>query len=677
MPKLAMPPPCSPIEAVTDVLHGVTVTDPYRWLEDQASPRTREWLQAQHEYARCYLNAIPGRDRIRDRIRELVDVETYDSLHRVGSRYFFRKRLPGEEQPCIYFREGPNGKDHLLINPMERGSGKFTAVRPLRISPNGKLLLYEVKEGGERTGTFELLEIRTRRNLPDVLPRGHLRGFAFTPDGRSFCYVHEALEAKRSLYRAAYQHFLGTPSSEDREIFFAGEGRTIRLALFGNESHLVFFVYRFEKRTCTDAYAKQFNSDCPPELIWEGSDQVLGFHFLSDRILALTDGSAPNRRIVETRGWYAGQVKWTELISETDKRIDSWWVVGDRIFISYATQTSCQIHVFDLSGKKIDEIPFPSDDTARIIATHGFDEFLVETESFTKPVSILRYNIKTRNLTEFARKLVPFDSARYSQSIAWFTSKDSTRIPIFLVARRGTLTNAASPTVMTAYGGYGAPMAPRFSILVAFLLERGCLFAMPSIRGGSEFGGEWHNAARAHNRQTAYDDFLSAAEWLISTQRTRPGQLAIFGGSNAGLLVAAAMTQRPDLCRAVICMAPIVDMLRYHLFDDAHVWRDEFGVADDPHDFAALACYSPYHRIHQGTSYPATMIVSGDADGNCNPLHARKMTARLQASSSSDNVVFLDYHAHRGHSAVLPLSDRIEALTNRVAFLCDQLHLRV
>ncbi|HEX5423151.1 MAG TPA: prolyl oligopeptidase family serine peptidase, partial [Candidatus Acidoferrales bacterium] len=231
------------------------------------------------------------------------------------------------------------------------------------------------------------------------------------------------------------------------------------------------------------------------------------------------------------------------------------------------------------------------------------------------------------------------------------------------------------PAIMTSYGGYGVSMTPQFSVFVAFLMERGCLFALPNIRGGAELGKQWHEAAKRRNRQRAYDDFLAAAEWLIETRRTAPHKLAIFGGSNSGLLVGAALTQRPELFRAVVCMVPMLDMLRYHLFDNAQVWREEFGTADDPEDFAILARYSPYHQVQDKTAYPATMIVSGDADRNCNPLHARKMTARLQAANVSGRRIFLDYSEFRGHSPVLPLSQRIEALTDRMAFLCDQLGL--
>jgi len=222
MPALTLPPPLTPIEPVTEILHGVSVTDPYRWLEDQNSPRTRSWIKQQTEYARAYLDRIPARERIRRRVREFLAIETYDSLQKSGTRYFFRKRLPEQEQPCIYMREGADGRDQPLVDPAERGTGNHTAVRPIRVSQNGKLLLYEVKEGGERTGTFELLDTEQRRTLPDVLPRGYLRGFAFSPDEKSFCYVHEALGSPRPFYRAAYRHFLRTDFREDTEIFFAG-----------------------------------------------------------------------------------------------------------------------------------------------------------------------------------------------------------------------------------------------------------------------------------------------------------------------------------------------------------------------------------------------------------------------------------------------------------------------
>jgi prolyl oligopeptidase len=353
-------------------------------------------------------------------------------------------------------------------------------------------------------------------------------------------------------------------------------------------------------------------------------------------------------------------------------------VTESRIFVSYTREIKTQIAVFDLFGKPLGELPIDTSDTVRL-ASGSFDEdeLFFERESFTKPIQIYRYSSRTGEAKLWAERELPFDARAFSHTQVWFTAKDGIRIPMFLVGRHEILEEGRHPTIMTSYGGYGLPMTPQFSVFVAFLLERGCLFALPNIRGGSEFGAEWHEAAKRRNRQVAFDDFICAAEWLVEVGRTEQRRLAIFGGSNSGLLVGAAMTQRPELFRAVVCMVPMLDMLRYHLLDNAHVWKEEFGTAEDPDDFAALLNYSPYHRVQERVSYPATMIVSGDADQNCNPLHARKMTARLQAANVSEHPIFLDYNRHRGHSPVLPLSERIEALTDRMAFLCDQLQLAV
>jgi prolyl oligopeptidase len=676
MSDLILPPPFSASEPVTEILHGVSVTDPYRWLEDQDSPRTRNWIEEQTQYARTYLNNISGRERIRTRIREFLAIETLDSPQKIGNRYFFRKRLPNQEQTCIYMRDGAEGEDRLLLDPAARNTGSYTAVKPVLVSHDGHLLLYEVKEGGEHTGTFECLDIDNGKTLSDVLPRGYLRGFAFAPDDKSFYYVHDSLDAKRPVYRAAYHHVLGTAFSEDREIFYAGEDEKLWLYLTSDRKRLGFLVYRFLEKMRTDFYLRPFDSEGSPELVIADADYIFVPRLIPGKVLAITDRDAPNLRIVEIHLRSGTQPEWVDVVPENISRINGWLVVGERIFVSYIHQTATQVSIFDFAGRKTGEMPIRSDETVRLISgSPESDELFIEAESLTEPIGIFRYSETCGERTPWAKRSVPFDSTNYSHTQVWYTSKDGTRIPMFLMGRRDVLGNGIHPTIMTSYGGHGVSMTPQFSVFVAFLAERGCLFALPNIRGGSEFGVEWHNAAKRRNRQTAYDDFLSAAEWLINTGRSTPGKLAIFGGSNSGLLVGAAMTQRPDLFRAVVCMVPILDMLRYHLFDDAHIWREEFGTADDPDDFAVLASYSPYHRVRQGAVYPATMIISGDADSKCNPLHARKMTAGLQAANASPYPIFLDYKKFRGHSPVLPLSERIEGLTDRMAFLCDQLQV--
>ena len=676
MPQLVMPPPYTVREDVTDVLHGVFVTDPYRWLEDQNSARTRAWIEEQTRYARTYLDNLPGRERIRERIRQFLAVDTYDSLLRVGQRYFFRKRVGQEEQPGIYLRNGPDGADELLIDPAKRNTGPFTAVKPVQASEDGRLLLYEIKQGGERTGNFEIFDVEARSTLPDSLSRGYLRGFAFGPDNSSFFYAYEPLDAKRPFYRAAYRHVIGEDFASDQEIFCAGEDEKIRMGLFSSDQKLVLVVNRFSEKTITDIYLMDLSQGKSVEPLVENFPYGLGVRLSGGRIFGLTEWGGRNKRIVELRRGPNGQYEWIEIVPEADIPIIDWHVLQDRIVVSYLRNQRHQTSIFSFSGEYLGEMPIRRGETVRIV--HGSadkDEVLYESESFVEPISVIRYSTKAGASSLWSKRQIRFDSDKFSYLLTNYASKDGTMVPIYIVGRRELLEQGNCPTIMTSYGGYGISMTPQFSVFVAFLLECGCLFALPSIRGGSEFGIEWHNAAKRRKRQTAFDDFLCAASWLLTSGWTASGRLAIFGGSNSGLLVGAALTQRPELFAAVVCMVPMLDMIRYHHFDGAHIWKDEFGTAEDFEDFKAIHEYSPYQRVRDGVAYPAVMFVSGDSDQNCNPLHARKMTARLQTANKSENPIFLDYHSQRGHSPIMPLSFRIDALTDRMAFLCDRLQL--
>lgn len=673
-----MPPPASIAEPVDEVLHGVSITDPYRWLEDANSARTIDWLAEQVRYSRAYFDGLAGRARIRERIREFLSVDTRDSFLLGRNRYVFRKRMASEEQPSIYMREGAKGVDELLIDPAARGTGKYTAVRPIQLSPDGRLLLYEVKQGGERTGVFELFDIDRQTVLPDTLPRGWLRGFAFAPDGRGFYYAHEPIDATRSFHRAAHYHAFGNASHEDQEIFVAGESKDQRLCLVSDQTRLGFLVLRFLENTSTDFYITCLEPSAVPVPVVQAADYKFSPRLVRGRIFAITDREAPNLRIVEV-SQENGAFRWRDIVPEQGSRIHQWILAGDLILVSYIWRSETRVSVFSLDGEKLDEWPArTAGRTLRFVtASRETNELLFETESFTHPLATLSCLVRSKRFELLSSLDIRFPSDRYAQIEVAYRSKDSTEIPMFLVGRRDVLKAGSHPLIMTSYGGYGVPMTAQFSVFVAFLMERGCLFALPQIRGGSEQGAAWHKAAKRQNRQTAYDDFLAAAEWLIDKKRTAPEKLAIFGGSNSGLLVGAAIAQRPELFRAAVCMVPLLDMLRYHRFDHASAWREEFGTAEDPDDFRALLGYSPYHQVRDGVRYPAVLFVSGELDQSCNPLHARKMTARLQAASSSGRPVLLDYTRFRGHSPVLPLSDRIEALTDRMAFLCDQLGVAV
>jgi len=404
-------PPYSPIEAVTEILHGTQVTDPYRWLEDQESPRTRGWISAQTRYARAYLDSIPRRETIRERIRELLDVETCDSLQRIGSRYFFRKRLPGEEQPSICVRDGIAGADQIIVDPSLRGTGPHTAVKPLRISPDGRLLLYEVKQGGERTGTFELLDIQKREVLPDVLPRGYLRGFAFANDSNAFYYVHETVGSQTPLRHAVYKHILGTTFAEDQEIFLAGQGDNLRINIVPGKEGLGVLVIRFGESICSDFFFWKFGNGQEPEAIIRDADYQFGPILLNDdRIFALTDRDAPNLKIVEVRRHTNSEVEFLDVVPNSGSRIQGWVANGKRIFVSYLRQLETVIEVFDLSGTRIGEVPVDPCDSARLAGTSDDGrEIFFERESFTKPVETCIFQPADSTITIWAKRNVPFD----------------------------------------------------------------------------------------------------------------------------------------------------------------------------------------------------------------------------------------------------------------------------
>jgi prolyl oligopeptidase len=676
LPDLLTQPPVTRVDPITEVIHGVAVVDPYRWLEDGDSRDTREWIEQQSAFARGYLDELSGRNQIERRIRECLEIETCDSVLAAGGHYVFRKRLPREEQPSIYARKGPDGPDRLLINPADRAAGKYIAVNPLAISPDGKILAYEVKEGGERTSCLELVDLETGNRLPESLPRGYLRAFAFGPDSRSFYYSVEPVDRSESFAHVVYQHELGHDLEKDQIIFNAGHANNLRIGLISGPTSLFIFVQRILDPILIDCYLLAHTSNEPARQILHNVDYVFAPQFADNRILALTNLNAPNLRIVELYLHPDGNHELTELVPSRAALIQQWVMLRKHMVVSYLEGTSFRVCIFDLFGKPLGEVPIPEGTTIQLIPGLGDpDEFMFRCESFFESPSIQRYSIIRREQSTWSKRGISLDRTIYGQRQIWYHSKDGTRIPMFLVGRRDILEAKENPVILTSYGGFQTAMTPQFSVFVAFLMEKGCLFALPNIRGGGEFGAEWHIAAQRQHRQIAFDDFLSATHWLIDNEVAAPDRVAIFGGSNSGLLVGVAMTQAPSLFRAVVCIAPLLDMVRYHLFNGATKWKEEFGTAESPDDFAALWSYSPYHRISENVAYPAVMMISGDADQKCHPLHARKMIARLQATNCSAHPIILDYSKHRGHVPVLPLSIRVGALTDRMAFLCDQLGL--
>jgi len=666
------------VESITETLHGVEITDPYRWLEDQNSTRTRKWLEEQTVYTRAYLDAIPDREQIRWRVKELLALkEVTAEPWSVGDRYFFLKLMKDGQQPVVVLKDSQSTPEIILVDPTSRATGVSTAVAIAAISGDGRFLAYFVRQGGTDHSALEILDIERNVVLPDGLPEGFCTGIVFAPDGSGFYYSHRELADVRPNYRAAFWHRFGTERSQDQEVFVAGEDPNLFVAILHSPGTklLAYAVFSTGKRRRTSVYLQKMLPQLEkPKLLLEGIEGCFVPFFVRGQLLAYTDLAAPNFRIVHIDIADPDPSRWRDVVCETSQCIQQFAVAGDQIFITRIDCFSTKIEVFGLDGKRKEDILFPSCGTVDLLnRTTATEKLFYSYTSASKPSTVCSYDPYVHETLIWDEAKGSFDPSSIANEEVVYTSRDGTAVPLFLAAGKDLLHSGPLPTFLTGYGGFGSCVTPRFTAFATFLMECGLLFAVPALRGGSELGEQWHEAGKCGNRQNSFDDFIAAAEWLIAQGRSIPGRVAIGGGSNAGLLVGAAITQRPDLFRAAICLGPLLDMTRYHLFDFAAGWTDEYGSPEDEQDFHSLLAYSPYHRIQERVAYPAVLLISGDADTRCNPMHARKMTARLQAASASGHPILLDYKATWGHTPVQPLSTRIDALTDRLAFVCHEL----
>jgi prolyl oligopeptidase len=680
MAPTAQLPPQTLIEPVTDILHGVPITDPYRWLEDQNSPQTRKWLEEQATYTRAYFDSIPARDSIRQRIRELLQTSSISEPWNVGERFFYLKRYQEAEQPVIVTARGLGGGEEVLVDPAPRSNGHSVAVSIVDISADGRFMAYSVRNGGTDHSTIEFLDIERKKVLPDILEEGFCRGLAFAPDGHGFYYSHRKVHDPRPLYQAAFFHRFGTERLYDQEVFFAGEQTNLFLAIRHSfEANLLAYaVFSTGKRHRTSLVLhRPWANESPATLLSDIEGLFVPF-FARGQLLAYTDLAAPNCRIVRIDPAQADSTKWFDIVRESEHRIQQFAFAGDSVYVTRAAHFSTKIESFRLDGTGGEDVLTRRLGSISLLNRAACtDKLIYSHTSVSEPATIYCYDARTKYKSVWEEPNITLDTARFTLEETYYRSKDGAVIPLFLAARTDLLRHGPMPTFLTGYGGFGTSVTPRFSVFATFLIEQGFLFAVPAIRGGGELGEQWHLKGKRQNRQNAFDDFIAAAERLVMEGLSRHDQIAIGGGSNGGLLVAAAITQRADLFRAAICLGPLLDMVRYHLFDFASAWTDEYGSAENEIDLHSLLAYSPYHNVRQAAKYPAVLLISGDADTRCNPMHARKMTARLQASTISGRPVLLDYRTAWGHVAVQPLSTKVEALADRVIFICRELGIKL
>ncbi|HLZ91535.1 MAG TPA: prolyl oligopeptidase family serine peptidase, partial [Candidatus Acidoferrum sp.] len=668
--------PATEAKPVTEEIHGKRITDPYRWLEDGQSPETRAWIAAQMKYTESYLSQVRIRPEIAKRVTELVRAESYSIPVERQGKYFFTKRLPEENQASIYMRRGLHGSEERLVDAAKLSADQNTSVHINDVSKDGDLLVYGVREGGADEQVVRLLDVKAKQALPDVLPRGRYSQINIGPGKQGLYYGR--LETTGT---EIYYHRLGMPVESDQVIFgkeFNGEKlgpmQLIGAGVTENERYLLIEVEHGVPATRADVYVKDLRTpDAPIRAIIHGIDNRFQVENHGDDLYALTDYQAENYRVLRIHISDPSPEKWQTVAPESKDVISEISIVGGKLFVTGLHDVVTQTQIYSLDGKVLGKLEYPTLGSASAVyGLDGSDNGFYTFQSFIHPPTIYHYDVKTGKAEIFAKPQVPFVSEQYEVKQVFYTSKDGTRLPMFISSKKGVKTDGSAPTLLSAYGGFNISMTATWSPEFAWWMEQGGFFAQPNLRGGGEYGENWHKAGMFEKKQNVFDDFFAAAEFLIAHKYTSTARLAIRGRSNGGLLMGAAMTQRPDLFGAIWCGFPLLDMLRYQNFLVGRWWTTEYGSAENPEQFRYLLKYSPYQNVKAGTKYPAVMFHTGDSDTRVAPLHARKMTALLQADNASGRPVLLHYELKAGHSAGVSITQLVDDTADELAFLWNE-----
>jgi prolyl oligopeptidase len=666
------PPPKAHVDSVAETIHGVTITDNYRWLEDQNSPATRAWIAAEQKYTAEFFSSLPQRANIRESLAKLERIETRSVPVAASGKYFFTHRGSAEEQASLYLRRGTAGSDEKLVDPNALSPDHSISVSIGSVAWDGSILAYEFRKGGQDETEVHFLDVNAKRDLPDVLPRARY-GFAsdhsFTPDGHEVYYSKWLADGSR-----VYRHRFGTAISADKEIFGAGYGAdyTTSCTITSSGTYLFCEAARGAATTEEDIYVQKVGTDATPRAVARHVPAVLAIDSYRDSIYILTSAGAPNGRVIEVALDRPAESNWREIVPQGRNPITSLTVAANKLFVTTLENVSGHLHAYTLTGGPLNEIRLPAAGTiGQVEGEEQGGETFLSFSSFAYPNEVL--DIKPDGSTvSWWRSPVPLRSDEIEVQQVWYGSKDGTKVPMFVVDRKGQ-DHRSRPTLLTGYGGFNVALTPRWSAMVAWWLEQGGVFAMPALRGGGEFGEAWHKAGMLQKKQNVFDDFITAAEYLIRSGVTSKEKLAIFGTSNGGLLVGAAMTQRPDLFHAVVCGAPLLDMVRYQSFKIAKLWVPEYGSSDDPKQFPYILKYSPYRHVEGGVEYPAVLFWTGDNDTRVDPLHARKMTALMQAEAARERPILIRYDTLTGHSGGRSVDQQLDFDTDLLAFVRSQI----
>jgi prolyl oligopeptidase len=668
------------VQEQVEVLHGVEVADPYRWLEDLDSAETRAWVDAQNGLTERWLDAVPARDEIRARLRELWSYERYGMpTHRAG-RYFVLHNDGLQPHSVLYWMQGLDGERRKLIDPSELSEDATIALAGYYIPRDGKRVAYALSEAGSDWRVVRIRDVESGRDLEDELRWIKFSGITWTEDGTGFYYSRYPAQAEdaelgaRLSNQQLYFHRVGTRQSEDRLIYEQPDhpDHGFAAALTEGERYLLVSVWKGDAPGNGVLIRDLHVPDAPLVPLIEGFEHSYAFSGISDTALYFrTDRDGPRGRLIAIDAANPGRQ--TEVIPEGDRTLLRVFVKTGKLVAQYLQDARSTVELFSLDGAPLGEIALPGVGTAR-----GFGGIPDESQtffsftSFTRPTEIWRHDLATGEQQLWRAPEVEFDPNAYLVEHVFVESKDGTRIPLFVVRGKDARLDGNLPVYLSGYGGFGRAVLPGFSVTSLAWLERGGAIAQASLRGGGEYGREWHEAGTKLKKQNVFDDFIAVAEWLIDRGYTRPERLAIGGGSNGGLLVGAVMTQRPELFGAAMPMVGVLDMLRFHRFTIGWAWTKDYGSPDDPEEFRALLAYSPYHNLAPETRYPTTLVTTADHDDRVHPSHSFKFAARLQAAQAAtlaDRPTLIRVETRAGHGFGMPTDKRIALAADRWTFL--------
>src|SRR6266571_1120 len=677
-------PPQAAAKPGFDMFHGTKVVDNYRWLENGNSPETQKWVEEEMSYTRGMLDRLPGRDSIHKRLTELLSIGSVTAPIIAGRHYFYTKREGMQNQPILYVREGLNGPDRVLVDANQLAADGTIALDWFQPSENGKYVAYGTSPSGSEMSTLHIIETKTGTVLPDTIERTRAASIAWKLDNSGFYYTRypkkgDVAEGQEVYNRHVFYHALGSDPAKDPVIF--GKGRDPEdwpeVDLSNDGRWLVITVA--QGWTKTELYLQDLQAATPPVRITEGKNFLYSGQIFNGKLLITTNEDAPRYRQFVAEASAPSRANWKEIIPQNDAVLQGVAVVNGLLLAQYEKNASSQLKLFDVDGKLRGDVGMPAIGSAvGLGGKWNRKEVFFAFHSFTIPDSIFQIDLATRGTSLWNKVDAPgIDPAKYQVEQVWFNSKDGTRVPMFVFHEKGLELNGKNPTLLTGYGGFNVSLTPNFVGDRYLWLEHGGVFAVANLRGGAEFGEDWHRAGMLDKKQNVFDDFISAAEFLIADKITDKDHLAIQGGSNGGLLMGAAFTQRPDLFRAVVCQVPLLDMLRYQNFQIAKLWIPEYGSADDPKQFDWLYAYSPYHHVKAGAEYPAIMFMTADTDTRVDPMHAKKMAALMQAEAkngaSKERPILLRIEPKAGHGAGKPITKQIEEGTDIYSFLFWQL----